>query len=52
MLFPSVYVHGIKAVGSSLKYLKAPRKMYLLEDKLSPNTGEIWIVYFHFAKKK
>lgn len=51
LLFPYVYVNGIKAVFSSLKYMKAPRKIYLLEIKLSPKTEEIWTDDFHFVKK-
>lgn len=51
LLFPSVYVYDIKAVVSSLKYMKAPSKIYLLEGKLSPKTEEIWTDDFHFAKK-
>ena len=51
-LFPCVVMYmGFKAVTSSLKYAKAPRKVYLLEVKASIKTDKIWVDCFHFAKE-
>lgn len=52
--FPFSYVFmymGFKAVASYLKYMKAPRKIYLFKVKVSKKTKEICIDYFHFTKK-
>lgn len=41
-LFPNVFMYkGFKAVTSSLKPMKAPRKVYVLVVKISPKTRDL-----------
>lgn len=50
-LFSYVFIYMRFKALASLKYMKAPRKVYLLEGKVSTRIEAIWIGYFHFAKK-
>lgn len=50
-LFSYVFIYMRFKALASLKYMKAPMKVYLLEGKVSTRIEAIWIGYFHFAKK-
>lgn len=42
---------GLKAVAPSLKYMKAPRKVYLLEFQVSAKTEEIGYIISLLSRK-